>query len=504
VFAYAWILDLLAQDQVDAARQQLEVVMANFAYLLVNERFWQYWVARRREVYQVPIEEEHIAQIISHIEGHISDIITHRFGQYDHGSVSPQSQQLVLAWERELEAARTLRKTADFTQDFGTGQEAIGFGPLFMRCRRLEKEVKHVLLVENAPRLKRLFSELGLCEVLVSRGQLHEALRLLEEKIGAVEGESSLLSARELAYMRHEMISQVQAQIAENMVRDRIPDLAAAAAYWQKALQSSTTWDGVEQMRRQVTQTALGRAQALRKRQLDQAIALLECVYEVLQDGHIAGQLAELLRERAVTKANKILKDGKLEALEACIPDLRRALALNPHINQTRLDLCQTLSIYADWRYQHGEILQAAEALQEIIRLASDEPSTHRNDKQLQELVQQSHWRLSILQGSSRSQERSTGELLDVLRNMLESAPSEQTLSATRHNQDGVQKMRQGDYEGATGDFIKALELEPSFEIAKENLKRVVIRHTAQLIKQGDRQRAAEVLQDFKQHFPNL
>ena len=429
LFSYSWAIELLELDRLKEFAQQFKIAIANFVYILVNEKFWQNWIAVRSDVYESPIDNEQITNIKAQITSYISEIIAQKIPQSSNTNAVELSKQLGISWEQEMEAARTMKNLGTLKKKFGNQEEAVGFGPLFMKHHSLETDMRNFFtnysclssprqselintlfssiilgkdrfgnINSHLSRLKRLFSELGTCEVLIQRGQLQHSLIFLEinyfedcEKFGVLDPE-------EILNLRNIILTNIQLQLGEHVVRERTHDFSKAAEYWSKALQSSRMWNGVDQTKTRIIQTALGRVEALQKKSMDAAIYLIEELYQILPEGELAGRLAELLRDRAVSKANKAIEYDEIDQLELILPDLRKAFVLNPYVRQSCLDLCMVLSKSAKWNYLQGDKLKTMEMLRENTKIAEEGLSIHRNDEQLLQFYQEAREYFAILQ----------------------------------------------------------------------------------------------------------
>ncbi len=538
VSAYSYAFNLLEQNKLDEAREQFKVAIANFAFLLVNDSFWKDWVTERQEAYKVPIDSEHVSQIKARIEGHILDLIILNLSRYTTGKAKSLCSQLQIVWKQEFNAAGILKKIGNFKNNTNGHKEKIGFGPLFMEKRTLQNETKeffnnslqsqlrHPLdkyrelldsmhldnlddLLESQDqkdiyKLKRLFSKLGVCEILVNKGQLQEALNFLENiKFKHVE-KMDIFKMPELRNMQNELITEVQLSIAEHAIRDRSVTISTAVEYWEKALISSKKWDGLKSTRNTIVKIALGRAQSFGEGKIERAIELLKGVKKILPDGQIIGQLAELFRRQAVSKANKAFEDEDFKELELCMPGFRHALKLNPHVKQTRLDLCGVLNICAAKRYESDESKESIKFLEEIIHIAEEGLLIHNYDKELEELLDESERRLVRIQRPDHSQQQNSEELLELLFDFLKDEEKDENPDALRHNNNGVEKMHKEDYKGAIEDFTRAIKLDPDFEAAKDNLKKTTMIYSVQLITQGKTKKALKIIEDVRRQFPEL
>ncbi len=340
---------------------------------------------------------------------------------------------------------------------------------------------------------------------MIGRGRCQEALGQLEANQFNSVSKPNVIEHVEVRALRGEMITQVQLQIAEDMIREREADFVKAASYWEMALKSCRKWQGLETTKQQIVQTILGRVKALPRKKIDRAVELLESAHAVLPDGRIDGKLAELLRIRAVPKANQAIKDKTYPQLEPCLPDFQRSLKLNPSVKQTRYDLCQVLFVLADWHHKQGNNQKSTELFRENYQVAQDGLSIHKGDKQLNQFLQESRFRLRLVQRPGVARPAAAPNVfVELLAQMLEEAASEQGSTAMHYNRAGVRREREGDYKGAIKEFEKALEIDPSFKQAQRNLKQTVRNYMDHLLKTGDIGRSFEVFLDFRLRYPHL
>ncbi|MEU6253672.1 hypothetical protein [Streptomyces sp. NPDC047043] len=163
------------------------------------------------------------------------------------------------------------------------------------------------------------------------------------------------------------------------------PDVRTAAASWQKALVHARAIGQGAEVEAIVADTALGAAKALhRSGDINAAGATLEAAYALLDEGQhdrLKGQLARVLTERGITRAN-----ADMERLEAPAADLRRAVELNPHLHRAQVNLGVVLRILGARMRWSGSLVGARNKLKEAVDHLTDGLAHFPEDPELAEL----------------------------------------------------------------------------------------------------------------------
>ncbi len=514
VFSNSVAHNLLEKGMVEEAYTTFEIVISNFAYVLLNDCFWINWTASRKASYNAEINSDHISYLKSKIEKNIMEFVTQKMISSNNSKAKDLSWRLNLAWELELEAVKSLMKTKGFKYSKNGKSHEIGFGPLFMKHRNLEARLKEFInnnskqksrnnidfiyqllkIYKDKPidelekpdnkelkKIKRMFSCLGICEALVLKKHFEESLGFLENDAFTENHDNELFESEEITQLQFEMTTDTQLLIAEQLVRKNQPDLEKAVGSWQLALASSKKWNGYEVTKRKIINTSIGRAQTLRKKDIDDAIQLLEAVYSILSDGKVSGFLVELLRNRAIKKANRSVKENNVSSLETNLPDLRKAMELNPHSKQIILDLYQILRSCSYMRYDKGEKDKAISLINEALKTVEGGLVYFRNDIKLKKYITEAKQNLRYFQGPTKSISNIDQELLEMLNTILSDKKKNPESMAKRYNKQGVEKAKRGDFIEAIEDFEKAVKLDATFQLAKDNLKATMMEYLFQL-----------------------
>ncbi|MFJ8332584.1 hypothetical protein [Streptomyces sp. NPDC094437] len=121
-------------------------------------------------------------------------------------------------------------------------------------------------------------------------------------------------------------------------------DVRAASVSWQRALTHAQALGRLPEVEGVVAEAALGAAKRLhRAGDVQGAGDTLEVAYALLGEGQhdrIKGQLARVLTDRAIARANHTR-----DRMESPAADLRRAVELNPHLLRAQLNLAVALHI---------------------------------------------------------------------------------------------------------------------------------------------------------------
>lgn len=146
----------------------------------------------------------------------------------------------------------------------------------------------------------------------------------------------------------------------------RRPDFDAAAASWRRALVHGRELERYSETQAAVVDLALGAARAAhRAGDPTRAVDTLEAVHAITganERGRLEGQLARLLADRGIRAVNR---DGTL--LDAPAADLRRSVALNPHLLRAQVSLGVVLRGLAARRWRSGSVSGARAALREAL-----------------------------------------------------------------------------------------------------------------------------------------
>lgn len=163
------------------------------------------------------------------------------------------------------------------------------------------------------------------------------------------------------------------------------PDVRTAAASWQKALAHARAIGQGAEVEAIVADTALGAAKALhRSGDINAAGATLEAAHALLDDGQhdrLKGQLARVLTERGITRAN-----ADMERLEGPAADLRRAVELNPHLHRAQVNLGVVLRILGARMRWSGSLVGARNKLKDAVDHLTDALAHFPEDPELAEL----------------------------------------------------------------------------------------------------------------------
>ncbi|MDT0438467.1 MULTISPECIES: hypothetical protein [Streptomyces] len=142
------------------------------------------------------------------------------------------------------------------------------------------------------------------------------------------------------------------------------PDILTAALSWRRALAHAEALGKRPEVEAVVADTALAAARTLhRAGDMQGSGATLEAAWTLLgEDGHdrLKGQLARVLTDRAIAQANRAR-----ERMETPAADLRRAVALNPHLLRAQLNLGVALHILGAQMRWSGSLAGAVRSWQE-------------------------------------------------------------------------------------------------------------------------------------------
>ncbi|MFH8559702.1 hypothetical protein [Streptomyces sp. NPDC017988] len=144
------------------------------------------------------------------------------------------------------------------------------------------------------------------------------------------------------------------------------PDFTAAAAYWRRALVHSRELERYRETQTAIVDMALGAARAAhREGRLSLAVSTLEVTRSVIganERGRLEGQLARVLADRGISVAN-----DEEALLDEPAADLRRSVALNPHLLRAQVSLGVVLRGLAAARWSSGSLSGARDTLREAI-----------------------------------------------------------------------------------------------------------------------------------------
>ncbi|MFJ9426640.1 hypothetical protein [Streptomyces sp. NPDC101249] len=142
------------------------------------------------------------------------------------------------------------------------------------------------------------------------------------------------------------------------------PDIPTAALSWRRALAHAEALGKRPEVEAVVADTALAAARTLhRAGDMQGSGATLEAAWTLLgENGHdrLKGQLARVLTDRAIAQANRAR-----ERMETPAADLRRAVALNPHLPRAQLNLGVALHILGAQMRWSGSLAGAVRSWQE-------------------------------------------------------------------------------------------------------------------------------------------
>lgn len=402
---------LLDKGEVKGAGPFMECMAANIAYLLTNDHFWQKWLPLRTKAYGITVDEEHLQELKQSLKKYITKQITRRIGASVDSEVRHTLESMLHQWELELEAAAALGTSAIFKEQLDHELIVVGFGPLFMQQCGLMQRLKQCLseqqrhgalnsLDEHKIRLLiRLFSELAPAEMFARMGNHDKALEALKPDSTGNERVSEFLGEYELERLRNEMTTEIQILAAEDLLRQRHPQLDRVARYWSLALESAKNWDGWQSVVDEICQAALGRANGLEQKHLNDAINVLRTALRLIPNEKLTGKLAHYLRLRAVIAANRAVENGVMDELAEFVPDLLESIRLNPYVQQTHLDLCSILQHCATYRRRYGNPSDEETVLKQLVQAAEHAVEAYLSEPRFQEFLSWGKQRLRELEG---------------------------------------------------------------------------------------------------------
>ncbi|MET8683035.1 hypothetical protein ABZV77_02380 [Streptomyces sp. NPDC004732] len=163
------------------------------------------------------------------------------------------------------------------------------------------------------------------------------------------------------------------------------PDFGAAAAYWRRALVHSRELDRYRETQTAIVDMALGAARAAHHDgRLSLAVATLDATRSVIganERARLEGQLARVLADRGISVAN-----DEEALLDQPAADLRRSVALNPHLLRAQVSLGIVLRGLALARWSSGSLSGARATLREAVAQLTAALAHFPDDPDLEEL----------------------------------------------------------------------------------------------------------------------
>lgn len=234
-------------------------------------------------------------------------------------------------------------------------------------------------------RIQKLFSVLRFATVRQEEGNLESALRRLREvksparawlasrshRKTRFKGACVDLAHRSPAFARkgaasdfrnlvHRYEVELLIALGEHDVASSDNRVASGIQYWREALSLARVTDEYQGVVEKIRDSAMGRAYVLRdKRQLEEAIQLLEDVYELCADEEVRNLLSKLHAVQGVMAGN----NGDLEM---AVSKLRQATDLNPHSMYARSNLATALLFLVD-DVRHSDPLLARMLVEEAL-----------------------------------------------------------------------------------------------------------------------------------------
>jgi cellulose synthase operon protein C len=394
--------------------------VAMWGGLLHDSVFWERRRAEAAGRYGTAVEDKDLVTL----RGDLQDRLEALMPEGDTGG-GPSAEALL---HREIEAARLLAETGGLP--LATDDGPLVCGPL--RIVELGREPELGAFVgaagEAAPALRQAFSHLGLAQALLGLDRPGEALAILSglrcpscrsraatgrtrdpatapaaapaphhpERSSVCDPDCAHFDARNPAYSgqagRHRMLMRdgralaLAARLAKGRVAltPAAPDVRTAAASWRKALAHARAIEQGAEVEAIVADTALGAAKALhRSGDINAAAQTLQAAYALLgenQHDRLKGQLARVLTERGITRAN-----ADLARMEEPAADLRRAVELNPHLHRAQVNLGIVLRIHGARMRSSGSLVGARDRLQEAVDQLTDALARFPEDTELTE-----------------------------------------------------------------------------------------------------------------------
>jgi cellulose synthase operon protein C len=357
--------------------------------VLNSEAFWQEWPQRAQRRYGRAIP----ANVVQSVRAAVREFIEDRLS----------TNEMSLLLRRELEAARSLDQLGGLPVGESPGERLV-CGPLRIAevgmHRRLSEFLKVAETGGDVENVRRQFSHLGLAEVHLAMGRPREATRIALDlrcpscAQATVPSTPAMISdpllcepdcpefdLRNPAFCaladKHDRLSRSSGElaagtllgIARSDITSSDMDLADARKCWRAAVTLATGFGRRAGILRVAVDDALGRAKSLTSKQnWADAIAVLEAVLIVIpasdsaERDRVTHVLALLLNTRGVRR----FREDRTRAESACA-DLRRAVALSPHLKAPRLNLGVVLRAIAYRALDTGERTEGIGLLREAV-----------------------------------------------------------------------------------------------------------------------------------------
>lgn len=370
--------------------------LAAWGAVLHDPVFWDTWRRDAARRYRAPIPPETLravrADLVDYLERHLP-------AEAGGARVPPS---VLLA--REVTAARLLAQAGGLPLDGDRGHRAtLVCGPLRVRELGEERRLGAWIAAGQPPpeltdALLVAFSRLGVAQELARRRRDSDALALLADlrcgrcRRGPVDpargpavcgADCARFDAlnpafagwpdgrRRLTRHARELALPWTLDAARHVLATDRPAMGDVAELWRRAIVHGRALDRYGPVQGEIVDMALSEARRWhRARELTGAITVLETAYAVVganERRRLAGQLARTLTDRAVLALNQ-----GAPALERPTRDLRRALALNPHLRRARVGLVAALCALSVQRWRSGSRSGAVAAAREACDLADE------------------------------------------------------------------------------------------------------------------------------------
>ena len=268
---------------------------------------------------------------------------------------------------------------------------------------------------------------------------------------------------------------QARQQVAEMELASPACDLDRLFLLWRESCQLARPLDRVEEVLPEIRELALGRATVIDRDRADWArsftlaIDLLDRTIKEFGDtteGYLAAKLAEVLYDRGVRMA----KQSRL--YEEAVRDFRRAFTLTSHNPRVRDLLCWNLINWALELNEENHVDLAREQMEEAERLLAEGQELHPGFPGFNETREalQNGWR-----GIDPTRAQSLDDLIKQV-NIKFGDMNEDQVQSVDLTTSGLEKMQQGDLEGAISDFREARRLDPHNIIAENGLVDALVR----------------------------
>ncbi|MFD9905256.1 hypothetical protein [Streptomyces sp. NPDC059063] len=322
---------------------------------------------------------------------------------------------------REAEAARVLAEAGGLPRPAGElsaapgGTPVLGGAPLLggpLRVVALGRVREFGAFAAARPgdlELVHCFSELGFARMQVDQGLPGDALAALTElrcpecrargrAVAVCEADCARFDELNPGYAgfpdRRDRLARdardlaLHARIAlgNDELVSPCPDFAAVATCWRRALVHSRELARYRPTQARIVGLALAAAKdASRARNLTRAVTTLETARSVIganERPRIDGQLARVLAHRGIEEANREDPDPDLDA---AAEDLRRSVALSPHVQRTQISLGIVLRGLALRRWGSGSLSGARTALEEAVEALTAALAHFPEDPEIEE-----------------------------------------------------------------------------------------------------------------------